>query len=552
MVKVCSVKESIEKLFLNADKKDKTIGMFFLYYETNFDVTDPILYLLDQASSMHSTNNIPVITDADVKLLKEGKQYLRGIKPYEAFFEFLLMCNTKIESEFIKSFTSIIDLYFLKNNPTLNDTNNVIFLLDFSIAYGKNFAEQFVRNIFKYLLRKDTNVKYVCLLNNIIKKYGMNDIKRFLNINKVFDKALVSNNVTFADFNQYIELAEFCIIYNKNSKDSKIKYIDIILNTFNDLNDQWFQGKLQKCRDYIKDTNYHMDRLLDIENRIEMMGEKAIGMMKEIRIPFPPEITKQIEEFCKSREVLLNKKTNISKLIWYFFEFYPFKKTDLVSFENDVEKESVFKGMFNTIYYNTHGEVINYVDLTDEEKDTLKCKNGFLVQSQILDLTVCRPFYNSFKMDDDVKQFIIGFSKNNKMIDAKNGWDKKFVDYLFDILGSKIDDMIQKVLPLFENSLRFYFKNEGLYIKKTKSDDYINLGDIFTSLSGVNQYRDKLLEIIDEDYYWMMCYLLTDRLGFNGRNVNLHGADDPNYSRSFPAYYTCVLIFRMFIPFYLK
>ena len=552
MGNVCTVKESIEKLFLKADKEDKTIGMFFWYYDTNFEITDPILFLLEKASSLHSTDKIPAISNEDVELLKEGKQYLKGIKPYEAFFEFLIMCNTKAETEFANSFIDIINSYFSSNVQTLTETNNIIFLLDFSISYKKKFAEQFIRIIFKNIINKGTKVEYVCILNSIIEKFGIDDIKHFLNINKVFDIALVCDNVTFSDFNQYLELAESCILYNKNSKETKIKYIDIILKVLNDLNDQWFQGKLQKCRDYIKDTNYHMDKLMDIEKKIEMMGKKAVDMMQEVNIPYPPEVVKEIEEFCSLRETLLNKKTNISKVIWYFFEFYPFKKSELVDFENGVEKKSVLKYFSNTIYYNNHGEVINYIDLSDDEKDTLKCRNGFYVQSQILEITLCRPFYKTFKMDDDVKSCLVDFSKNNKMIDSENGWDRKFVDYLIDILEGKIDDLIQKVLPFFENCLRYYFKNEGLYIKKTKSDDFINLGDIFTSLSGVNQYRDKLLEIIDEDYYWMMCYLLTDRLGFNGRNVNLHGADDPNYSRSFPAYYTCVLIFRMFIPFYLK
>lgn len=552
MNKICSVKDSIDKLFAKANEDDKTIGMFFLYYDVNYEITDPILFLLDKASSMHSTNSIPNISNEDVKLLKEGKKYLRGINEYEAFFEFLIMCNTKDESEFINSFVNIIEKYFSDKTETLTGTNNLIFLLEFSISYGNEFAEKFIRIIFKNIINNGSKTDYICILNAIIKKYGLNNIKRFLNINKVFEVALESNCVTFSNFNQYLELAESCILFNKNTKDSKIKYIDIVLKVLPDLNDQWFQGKLQKCRDYIKDTNYQNNKIMVLENKIEMMGKKAMNMMQEIEIPFPQDVIKQIKEYCNYRETLLNKKSNISKVIWYFFEFYPFKKSDLVDFENGVENKSVFKGMFNTIYYNNHGEVINYKDLTDEEKDTLKCRSGFRMQSQILEMTLCRPFYKSFKMDDDVKRCIIDFSKNNKMIDSNNGWDKKFVEYLVDILDGKIDDMIQKVLPYFENSLRYYFKNEGLYIKKTKTDDYINLGDIFTNLSGFNQYRDKLLETIDEDYYWVMCYLLTDRLGFNGRNINLHGIDDSNFSRSFTAYYTCVLIFRMYIPFYKK
>ena len=545
-----AVKESINKLFLKNKGEDKSIGSFFLYYEDNLEITDPILYLLYEVCIMDYRSKIPELNAQEIELLKEGKQYLRGIKSYEAFFDFLIMCNTKESSPFLDDFNKLIDSFFSLKSKKLSEINDIILLLDFAITYSEQFGEQFIRKIFKYFIAQNSSVGNVIILNSIIERYGVDKIKRFKNINLVFDSLLKTESISFRDSHQYILLAEYCVLYNKNSKESKIKYINIILQILPDLNDPHLQGKVQKCRDYIKDTNYGVDKLLDVEHQIELMGQKASNLMQEIKIPLPTDAINKLDNLTSKRLEILGKMSNLDKLKWYIVEVHPFTKTELLEFEKGIEEKSIFAKFCKTIYYDNKKEVINYVDLSKDDEETLKCRSGFHVLTEFLEFTVCRPFYKSFVLDKEVERYIVNFSKNNKMIDSKNGWDLKFVNYFSDLLNSKTDDLIQKVLPLFENSLRYYFKNEGLYTRKSNSNDFINLGDVFNGFDKPNRFRDKLLETIDEDYYWMLCYLLTNRLGFNARNANLHGVDDPNFSRSFTAYYACVLIFRLYIAFY--
>ena len=64
-----------------------------------------------------------------------------------------------------------------------------------------------------------------------------------------------------------------------------------------------------------------------------------------------------------------------------------------------------------------------------------------------------------------------------------------------------------------------------------------------------NKFRDKLLETIDEDYYFTLTWLLTDEYGMNYRGNNFHGLSNVNISKTTNAIYTALLIIRLYLGF---
>ena len=68
----------------------------------------------------------------------------------------------------------------------------------------------------------------------------------------------------------------------------------------------------------------------------------------------------------------------------------------------------------------------------------------------------------------------------------------------------------------------------------------------FFYFNDKNSYKDKLLEIIDEDYYFTFEYLLTDRCGFNFKNIASHRYSCPNADKSLEAVYCILHIFRFY------
>ena len=79
-------------------------------------------------------------------------------------------------------------------------------------------------------------------------------------------------------------------------------------------------------------------------------------------------------------------------------------------------------------------------------------------------------------------------------------------------------DIVQEL----EESFRYYFKNKGLNIlKKNGTRDYIGLSQIFND-DETNNYRECLLEIIDEDFYFTLKWFLVDNYGFGLRNKTSH------------------------------
>ena len=132
------------------------------------------------------------------------------------------------------------------------------------------------------------------------------------------------------------------------------------------------------------------------------------------------------------------------------------------------------------------------------------------------------------------------------MINEK--WEDSFASMFVDFLDGKYSEIINNVIPLFEDCLRFYLNNEGLYVRKINSGDYINCNDIFNNDKD-NQYRDKLYETIDEDYYYILTWLLTDKFGYNLRNKDMHGINNPQLKQSADIMYVEYLIFRLFFAF---
>ncbi len=85
-------------------------------------------------------------------------------------------------------------------------------------------------------------------------------------------------------------------------------------------------------------------------------------------------------------------------------------------------------------------------------------------------------------------------------------------------------------------------------MKGSKPSDVIGLSGFFNYRDN-NQFRDILLETIDEDYYFILTWLLTDEYGMNFRGKIFHGINNLTMPSSTIAVYTSILIIRFFIAF---
>ena len=85
--------------------------------------------------------------------------------------------------------------------------------------------------------------------------------------------------------------------------------------------------------------------------------------------------------------------------------------------------------------------------------------------------------------------------------------------------------------------------------KRDKTNDFIGLNNIFNYYEK-NNYRDKLLEVIDENYYFTLKWFLVDKYGFNLKNKVSHRYEYSNdlYNSIF-SIYAVIQIFRLYWGF---
>ena len=153
-------------------------------------------------------------------------------------------------------------------------------------------------------------------------------------------------------------------------------------------------------------------------------------------------------------------------------------------------------------------------------------------------------FYKYFNLDDESTKTIKKILTESDLIENNDIGKTINPIYLFfkkDFLHSIGDIIIN-----FEGNLRKYLKRKGLNIyKRDKSHDVIDLNYIFNN-HKVNSFRDCLLKIIDEDYYFTLKWLLTDKYGFNLRNQLAHDLSDKNILHSTYAIFTTLQILKLY------
>lgn len=235
-------------------------------------------------------------------------------------------------------------------------------------------------------------------------------------------------------------------------------------------------------------------------------------------------IKKKIKDAIKSNYKLYGQLTNSKKIDYLIYNAIPFSKNELA--KNVENSKSVFDGIVQQSYLDADGRVINYHELKEEEIFSIKVIQFIDFNVRVFIDVYFTPFINTFMLDDNAKKYIFELLAHNKLV-ANDRVDnlKDSIERFFsqDFKGSTYDIVLE-----FEESIRYFLKNQKLNIKKRdKSGDVIGLNNIFNDYEN-NSYRDKLLEIIDEDNYFTMKWLLTDPYGWDLRDKISHRLNSNN------------------------
>ena len=370
----------------------------------------------------------------------------------------------------------------------------------------------------------------------------------FLNI--LFDLAKLENYdiseiyVVYDYYDLFLKKLSENYLTNQQSKTIKKFIVDFVLHHHCDYELMFVHQKFPLIRDFLDDLGDYSDSSYKmIDDRIDLANKEALKGLKKIDIPFSDDVKKQIAHKKKLIDETFNKLNNSDKITSLLCHILPF---DIKELKNDVDysKENSMLSMISESFLGENGEVINYKALNEKEMFSLDARQYIDIQINFWIDLYFSSFYKYFNLDDESTKTIKKMLTKSDLIE-NNDIDKTINPiYLFfkkDFLHSIGDIIIN-----FEGNLRKYLKRKGLNIyKRDKSHNVIDLNYIFNN-HEVNSFRDCLLEIIDEDYYFTLKWLLTDKYGFNLRNQLAHDLSDRNILNSTCAIFTTLQILKLY------
>lgn len=543
-----NVKESIEFLkekHLEIVKESICLDFFFYSYQSDINESSPFISFITDVHHKINNDQTFSINKNEYEMLEEAKEYLKDNIYCVCYINWIEYFYKKSEKEFKKSLDESVEYYFLNTYETYS-TPNIVYLITLSKRILSNNLNHLMSLIKQKIYSNNRKIEYITFIRHIVDIFGEKEAKQCILLRDCFSYLSdidIGDGVDGLTVLLFIE--QWMKLFSDDTKVAKQKFIDIVLDNYLTKDIHESQLYMQRCRDYIGNTKYRTRDLKQLDDAIKRIGKSALDRMKEQRIYLPDKAQKALKAQEEAIVETLNALSNIDKLFWLLSNNGPIHKDELIKFDDDFKNESVFAKFVTEHLFDSNGEIINYKELSNTEKDSLRIHTAFNITIQ-LQQTNFYCFNSTFTLDDEVRKYIKDISEHNKLIN--DVWKNTFVNSFIGFLEGDFAGIFNNILPMFEGCLRYYLDNEGLYVKKINSGDYINCNDIFNH-NPQNEYRDKLLETIDENYYFILTWLLTDKYGKNLRNKDLHGISNPQESKTLDVYYTEYLILRMFFGY---
>ena len=288
------------------------------------------------------------------------------------------------------------------------------------------------------------------------------------------------------------------------------------------------------------DSDYYI-----IDSSLEKANKESLKSMQSVEINLSEEFVKEMEEkinFQKKIYLKLDCNERIQKLL---SELSPINIIETKKYIE--ESKGAFASAFKEHIVDLDGKVINYNDLDETQMLSLKANEYINIMMRLYFACIIRPFYSSPINEDEVKKSIYNILTNSKLVSSDR------IDSLLDsfvaLLKQDFKASIYDIVEEFEESLRYYFKNEKMNIyKRNAKRDLIGLSNIFND-HKINTYRDRLYETIDENYYFTLKWFLVDNYGFGLKNKISHRYKAKDLYNTTYAIYSAFQILRFYWGF---
>lgn len=400
------------------------------------------------------------------------------------------------------------------------------------------------------ILRKEDTLKYFSLSDYLLRDKELRNLftrQQYVEIINKFYKTVVDMKETYFYIGTYNDFLKYFKENDKKEYQRLLKkYCDFIFANLANIDDHLKQTELQKVRQYMDDLKEYDDKdyqIIDCE--LERVNKEQLSKLEQHSISLPDEQFHQIKKEIEHNTKIFESLSSSNKIFKLLFETFPLSLEELRKNYED-SKKGLF-ALFKENFLDQDGRVINFNELSDEQNFSLKVTQNIGLRVDIYFDLIFKPFFNTFKMDDEAKKTIRDIFSNNKLVDQSR--TQLLSDLFISFFEGNYKNSIFDIILELEESVRHYLKQCGLNImKRDGSGDYIGLNNIFND-NKKNSFRDELLKIIDEDYYFTLKWFLTDEYGFDIRDKISHRLKSVDLYKTKFAIYISLHIFRLYWGF---
>lgn len=322
----------------------------------------------------------------------------------------------------------------------------------------------------------------------------------------------------------YLDIYE-CYLKYLTIKDKKRrkaflkKYCDFVIDNISLIDVYRKYILLPLIRDYMDELRSYSDESYNIiDNNIKIVSNEMLNKLQSFTISLPEDRNEELNDIQKKQYEKFMSMSNSDKVDELFTFLTPF---NIDRIKNNISaSNSVLHNLFPAFYLDENGKLINYRELTEIQMFSLKAKQHIDIFINFQFYLLIDSFFKTFNIDDSAKEYINKILLNNELVSLEQIEDLSY--WFVEFFKTNFRDSVYDIIEEFEASLRYYFENQKMNIfKKNGTGDLIGLSTIFNDNEN-NPYRDKLYEVIDEDFYFTLKWLLVDEYGLQLRHKITH------------------------------
>lgn len=498
------------------------------------------------------------LEDCDAKAIQENRERLKSL-PLIFLSDIYLLFNrrTRDESAVIKGSTEYhraINDYLINGDYRFRVFDLYVSFLVVALVKMKVLLKGPTSNQLKNLLEEENigvinKIQFLYILlsaNNIaFELFDPTWMNNYLE--RVLTKPSIKWNAVYVFASQLDQLS---FVLNKGQFDFrkilKKAKVQIALDNLDKLSyDPYSEASfLPQIRDLMDELKcYGEESRAKLNAELSRVGLFLKSGLKESVVELPEEVQNSLNTAKAFFDSLFDCDDSVLQLNRFFDMLLPFEWAKL---ERGIKEEHIdFLDLFKIEMLDDNGNVINYKTVGDNENLSIEVHDRFSFAFSLLFSLKWRSFSSHFKYDNLCREYVEKAIEGSSVV---NDTEKpKILKYIHRFLEGNLESSIYQIILTLEGQLRYLIRKENLPVyKQNSSGDYIDLNYVLNG-DDKNRYRDLLLRYISKDYYRTLCWLLTNKYGFNLRNKLAHDLCSDEISGDPITIFAVVLIIKFYL-----